>query len=133
VLLLALGAIAAGATGAARVHGDALADLHARDLGADTRHRAGDLVAEDHRLLEPHRAEAAVKIVVQIGAADTARLDAHLDLVGPERGGRDRLDAKVFRRVQYGGAHGSPPGLASSHHRYSVADPPKATRLSQLA
>src|SRR6185295_8100967 len=96
VLLLALRAIAAGAAGSARVDGDTLAGLHARDLGADTRDRARDLMTEDHRLLQPHGAEAAVEIVVQVGAANAAGLDAHLDLVRAERRNRDMLDAKIL-------------------------------------
>ena len=45
--------------------------------------RARDLVAENHRLANPHRAEAAMVEVVQIGAADAAGFDGHLDLAGP--------------------------------------------------
>jgi predicted secreted protein len=81
VLLLALGAVAAGVARPARVHRDPHAGLDGRDLGADARHHAGDLVTEDHRLLQPHRAEAAVVIVVQVGAADAAGLDTDLHLV----------------------------------------------------
>jgi hypothetical protein len=73
---------------------------------ADAGDGAGDLVAEDHRLLQPHSAEAAVEIVVQVRAADAAGLDPHLDIVRAERRQRHGFDPQVFRCVQHGGAHG---------------------------
>src|SRR3712207_7323345 len=51
---------------------DPHAGLHARDLGPDLLDRAGDLVPQRHRLPYPHRAEAAVVVVMQVGAADAA-------------------------------------------------------------
>ena len=90
-MLLALQAVAAAAARAARIDGDALAGLDAVDLRADAADRAGDLVAEDHRLLQPHGAEPAVEIVVQVRAADAAGLDAHLDVVRAHRGQRRRI------------------------------------------
>src|SRR6185369_7352585 len=98
-------AIAAGAARPARVHGDALAYLDACDLRADARHRTGDLVAEDHRLLEPHRAEAAVVVIVQVGAADAARLDAHFDIARAQCRDCNLLDAEILYGMQYCGAH----------------------------
>src|SRR5262249_18264607 len=64
---------------------------------------------------------AAVIIVVQVGAADAAGLDAHLDLVRPERRDRDRLDAQVLGGIQHGGAHGSPPGFLPAVYTAIVA------------
>jgi hypothetical protein len=65
-------------------------------------------VAEDHRLPDPHRAEAAVVEVVQIRAADAAGADADLDVARPEvRDGR-RFDPKVVRGVDDDGErHGA--------------------------
>ena len=45
---------------------DEVARGEAFDACADLDHMARDLVAEDHRLLEPDRAEAAVVVVVQV-------------------------------------------------------------------
>ena len=43
-----------------------------RDAGADRLDDAGHLVAQHHRLLDAHGAEAAVLEVVQVRAADAA-------------------------------------------------------------
>jgi hypothetical protein len=110
MLLLALRTVAAGAAGAAWIDGDALARLQAGNFRANARNRSGDLVAQNHRLAQPHGAEAAIEIVVEVGAADAAGLDAHLDLAGTEWRGGHRLDAKILGRVQYRGAHDRPPG-----------------------
>src|SRR5207253_2011779 len=116
VVLLALLAVAALAAGPARIHGDALAKLNARDLAADPRDRAGDFVAENHRLLQPHGAEAAVEVIMQVGATDASGLDADLDLTGSKRRGCHALDAKVLGRVEHGGAHGSSSRVQSTLH-----------------
>ena len=59
--------------------------VHAGDLAADLVDRAGDLVPERHRLLQPDGAEAAVMVVVQVGAADAAGFDPNPDIARPER------------------------------------------------
>ena len=62
-------------------------------------------MAQHHRLAQPHRAEAAMLVVVQVGAADAAVADADADLA---RAGLERrmvLDAEVLRRVDDDGAH----------------------------
>src|SRR5690606_29590541 len=82
---------------AARVARTARIDRHAhagnemRDAGTHLLDDAGDLVAERHRLPDAHGAEAAVAVVVQVGPADAAGLDAHAHL---ERRGRD--DGHLF-------------------------------------
>jgi hypothetical protein len=42
-------------------------------------------VAEDHWFAQPHRAETAMPVVVQIRAADAARADRDLDLTVAKR------------------------------------------------
>ena len=63
-------------------------------------------MAEDHRLAQPHGAEAAVVEVVQVGAADAAGLDRDLDLAGAGGLGRALLDAQILRGMDDDGAHG---------------------------
>jgi len=53
-------------------------------------------VPEDHRLAQPHRAKAAVVVVVQIGAADPAALDAQPDLASRHLAIRQFVNAKVL-------------------------------------
>ena len=60
----ALQAVFAGAAGAARRDGDAVADGEAFGPGADSDDAPGDLVAEDHRLAQSDGAEAAVVVIV---------------------------------------------------------------------
>jgi hypothetical protein len=62
------------------VHRYLVTDRDGRNLRSEFGHDAGDLVAEDHRFLEAHGPEAAMKVVVQIGAADASGSDAHLHL-----------------------------------------------------
>ena len=90
-----LAAVAAGAAGPARRHGDPVADGEAGAAVADGDDVAGDLVAKDHRLPEPDGAEAAVVVAVQVGAADATGLDRDLDLAGTGGLGRALLDAEV--------------------------------------
>src|ERR1051325_5457878 len=129
MLLLALGAIAAGAARPARVDGNPLARLHARDLRADAAHRAGNLVTEDHRFLEAHRAEATVIIIMQVGAADAAGLDPHLDVAEPERWRGDLVDAKILHGMEHGCAHRVLPG-SSCHFTRSL--PPRRRNLHEI-
>ena len=68
---------------------------------------AGHLVAEDHRLAHADRAEAAVVVVVQIGAADAAGLDGDLDLSGPGSLRLALLDAQVLGGMNDNGFHGA--------------------------
>ena len=64
-------------------------------------------MAEDHRLADPDCPEAAVMVVVQIGAADAPRLDGHLDLSRPRRFRLAFLDAQVFGGMNDNGFHGA--------------------------
>jgi hypothetical protein len=100
---------AAMPAGAARVHGDAVARFHACHVRRHFGDRAGDLMAEDHRLAHAHGAEAAMVVIMQVGAADAARLDAHGDLAGAERLDGALLDPQIFRRVDHDRAHGKRP------------------------
>ncbi len=63
------------------------------------------LVPQDHRLAQPHGAEAALLVVMQVRAADAAGADADLHLAGPGRFGRDRLDAQVAGGVDDDSLH----------------------------
>jgi hypothetical protein len=94
-----LAAVTAAPARSARVHGDAGAGRHRRHPCADLHDGAGDLVAEHHRLLDPHGAEAAMVEIVQVRAADAARLDRDADLVGSGRDRRHGLDPQVLRGV----------------------------------
>src|SRR5205807_8057900 len=67
------------------------------------------LIAKNHLLFELHSAEATVKIVMQVGAADAAGFDPHLDFAGPKRRRHHWLNAKVLRRVKHSGTHGHSP------------------------
>ena len=109
---MALTAVAAGLARHARVDRDARAGGEIRHLGADLLDHAGDLVPERHRLLDPHGAEAAVVVVVQVRAADAARRDADADLVRSRRHDGDVLDPQVLGRVDDDAAHGEPPLLS---------------------
>jgi hypothetical protein len=95
VVVLALLAIAALAAGPARADGHALAG---REAGHGAAHRldaACDLVAQHHRLLDAHRAEAAVLEVMQVRTADAAGAHAHLQLVWLEWRRVDFFDPQV--------------------------------------
>ena len=69
---------------------------------------AGDLVAEDHRLPQPHRAEAAVAVVVQVRTADAAGREPDADLAGTGRRDLAGLDAQVLGGMNDDRAHGWP-------------------------
>lgn len=101
--LLAEGAVAARP---ARADRHALADGEAAHVVADGLDDAGHLVAQHHRLLDAHGAEAAVLVVVQVGPADAAATHAHLQLIGAERCGLIGLDAQVARGVNDECFHG---------------------------
>lgn len=103
VLRLALPAIMAGAAGVAGVDRDALADGQAADATAQRLDRAGELVAQHHRLLHPYGAEASIEEVMQIGAADAAGADPHRHLARAGGGERIGFDAQVVRAVQDAG------------------------------
>ena len=88
LVLPPLQAIAAVIAGHARTDRDAVADLDSPRLRADRFDDAGDFVAENHRFLQPHGAEAAVVVIVEIRAADAAESDAHADILRAERRAR---------------------------------------------
>ena len=102
---LALEAVFAVAAGVAGVDGHFVADGDAGDLGPDRRDFAGDLVAWDQRLADADRAEAAVLIIMKVGAADAAVADADVDVARAEGRVVDLADAEVAGAVDDGGAH----------------------------
>src|SRR5262249_43939424 len=104
-----LTAIVTAAARQARIDGDAPPFGEAGDTITDCGDHTCDLMAQRHWLLDTHRAEAAVMIVVQIRSADPAigDLDAHLARF--RRGIRKTVDPQVLRRVNDDGAHCSLP------------------------
>ena len=82
--MLAALAIEALTAGMAGIDRDRLADFEARHALPDHLDGAGDLVAEDHRLAHAHHTEAAVLVVVQVGATNSAGADPHLHLAGTD-------------------------------------------------
>src|SRR4051812_11809513 len=109
VLLLAFLAVAAMAARKARVHGDALADPDAGDVVSEACDRAGNFVPEDHRLLQPHGAKAAIEIVMQVRAANAASLNSHRHLAGAGLRRRHILDPQIPLRMKHRCAHCVPP------------------------
>ena len=106
VVLQALLAVAAQPARPARADGHALADgktLHRRADGLDD---TGHFVAQHHRLLDAHGAEAAMLEVVQVRTADAAGAHAHLQLVRQQFGCVDGLDAQVAGGVDDESFHG---------------------------
>jgi hypothetical protein len=80
LVMLTRAAIAALVARATGIHGHPLTGRDARHFRADLLDRAGNLVPECHRLPDPHRAEAAVMVVMQVGAADPAGCNPDLDI-----------------------------------------------------
>ena len=99
---LAEAAQAAWLAGADR---DTVAGGEAGHLGAGGFDDAGDFMAEHHRLFHANGAEAAMLVVVQVGAADAAAANADAQLAGAEIGGRYLLDAQVAGGVDDEGFH----------------------------
>src|SRR5262249_40007437 len=89
----------------ARIDGNAHTRIHLRDAVTDRGDDARDLVAERHWLLNRHGAEAAMVIVVQVGAADAAIGYSDADLARAGRGVRIAVDPQVLRRMNDDGAH----------------------------
>ena len=108
MILFALETISAMVAGPARIDRDARPGLDAFHVRADGLHDARDFVAKDHRLAQPHRAEAAVVVIVQVGTADAAEGDAHADVARAEPGDFRLLDPQVLRRVGDHSAHDVP-------------------------
>ncbi len=91
----ALGAEAAAPAGPRGRDRDEVAGGEGLDAGAEGGDVAGDLVAEDHRLAQPHRAEAAVQVVVEIRAADAAAGEPHAQLAGTGIAGVALFEAQI--------------------------------------
>ena len=78
-------ALRTGAARLVRVDRGAVAKLDPGHGAAELDHRAGDFVAQDHRLLDAHGAEAAMLVIMQIRPANTAGLDANLHIMRTQR------------------------------------------------
>ena len=76
---------------------------------ADRRDDARDLMPQRHRLLDANDAEAAVMVIVQVGAADAAIGDLDADLARAGRRIRVAVDPQILRGVNDDGAHGFVP------------------------
>src|SRR3546814_5061792 len=98
-LAQAFATISAGVARPARIDGHPGPGNQMGNAVADLLDRSRDLVAEDHGLSQPHGAEAAVMIVVEIGAADAAGPDPDPHLARSGGGGVDSLDAQILRSV----------------------------------
>src|SRR5277367_5504854 len=105
VVLPPLEAELARVAGEARVHRDPVADRYAARLGPDGRDDAGDLMAEHHRLAQPHDSEAAVIVIMQVRTADAAGADAHERLCVADLGRGPFLDPQILRGVSDDRAH----------------------------
>ncbi len=106
VLLGAFETVFARLAGQRGVDGDAISDLDRCDAGADGFDDAGHFVSEHNGLAHAHRAKAAMMIVVEIGAADAAVVDADADLMRTGLAGLHVIDTQVMRRMKDDGFHG---------------------------
>ena len=97
--LQALLAITASAASQSRIDGNPLADLDPPDRSPDARHSACNFMAQHHRLLDPHGAETAIMVIMQIGAANAATFDPDLDIMRPHGRQRDILHPQIMRRM----------------------------------
>ncbi len=77
-----------------------------RDTFANRGNEACDLVPQRHGLLDAHRAEAAMVIIMQIGTADAAIGDLDAHLARPRHGVGKIIDPQILRRMNYDGTHG---------------------------
>ena len=107
LVLLALEAILAAIAGPARRDRYPVSDGETGDALAQRTDGARHLVPEDHRLAHADRPEAAVVVVVQIGATDAASLDGDLDLSGPRSLRLALLDAQVLGGMNDNSFHGA--------------------------
>jgi hypothetical protein len=63
-------------------------------------------MAQHHRLLDAHSAEAAIVVIMQIGPANAATFNPDLDIMGPHGRQRDVLHPQIMRRMDnYGFNH----------------------------
>ncbi|SCY68443.1 hypothetical protein SAMN03159288_03654 [Rhizobium sp. NFACC06-2] len=85
--------------GTARRYGNAVANGETGDTLSQSLDGAGDLMAEDHWLPHAHGAEAAMVVIMQVGAADAARFDGDLDLSRTGLLGLPFLNPQILRRV----------------------------------
>lgn len=84
---------------ARRRHRYQLADFQAGHGLPETGDVPGDLVAEDHRLLQPDSSEAAVIVVMKVRPADSPRRHADFNLARAGIPGRAVLDPKIPCRM----------------------------------
>ncbi|MND39747.1 hypothetical protein D3C80_304730 [compost metagenome] len=99
LVLLALQAEFAMVAGPARRYGNTVANSQTGNPLSQSLDGTGHLMAKDHRLTHAHGAETAVIVIMQVGAADAARLDGDLDLSRAGLFVRPFLDPQILRRV----------------------------------
>src|SRR5690606_2918648 len=95
MLLQPLHAIAAAVTGSARIDRNAVADLQDGDARTDIPHRTCHFMTKDNRLTHADRAEAAILIIMQVGAANATRTHGDKHLAGAGRGDSALLDPDI--------------------------------------
>jgi hypothetical protein len=105
VVVHALLAKAAHTARPRRRNRNALANAHAVDLAAHGFDHARDLVPQHHGLFDPHRAEAAVLEVMQVGATDAAKSHPDPQLLRAQALGIQRIQAQVKRRMANKSTH----------------------------
>ena len=134
LVLLALQAKFAMVAGPARRYGNPVANGETGDTLSQSLDGTGHLMAEDHRLPHAHRAEAAVIVIMQVGAADATRFDSNLDLPRAGLLGLPFLDPQILGRVDDNRFHSLsshegfarrllPPGLSSDFSQISTTRP----------
>ncbi|MNU67790.1 hypothetical protein D3C71_571420 [compost metagenome] len=94
--LLAEMAMAAGLRG---IDGDELADGEPVDAFPQRPYMAGCLMPADDRFTHPDRAEAAILVIMEIGAADAARRHGEQHFAGTRLDEVLRFDANVLLAV----------------------------------
>ena len=107
----------------ARVDRHAVAGTDAGDLVADLDDLAGDFMAEDHRLAQANRAEAAMQVVMEVGTADAAGADADLDVLRADLGNLGLFDPQIARGMDDGGSHRFSPCSRRFTRRLGIPDP----------
>jgi hypothetical protein len=89
-----------------RFDGDELPQFQTTDGTPQPYDTGRELVTHDDRLLHYLGADAAVLVVVHVGAADPDTGDLQQYFIGTRRGARQFLQPEVADAVQERGAHG---------------------------
>ncbi len=135
-------ALAAAPTRHARLERHAVADGVLRGALAELDHAARRLVPEDQRRLDDERADAAVLVVVDVGAADADRgdLDQHLARARAWGGRAPRYGSRrgawrtaAFIRPSPRPGSGRSPASAARRGRRRSSAPPRSCRSRSAA